>query len=76
MSTPLRKGHCSTERLVRARKPNRCAWCGGPIPAGSQYVVVTEFPGGEAGYADHAGHPVRMAVHAAEPCYCMPEVTS
>lgn len=32
-----------------------------PIQRGELYVEHTEFPGGESGYADAAGHPVRMA---------------
>lgn len=31
------------------------------IKPGEVYLEWTEFPGGEAGYADYAGHPVRMA---------------
>ncbi|PJE24754.1 MAG: hypothetical protein CK431_04475 [Mycobacterium sp.] len=31
------------------------------IQPGELYIEWTEFPGGEAGYADMAGHPVRMA---------------
>lgn len=31
------------------------------IMPGELYIEHTEFPGGEAGYADSAGHPVRMA---------------
>ena len=47
-------------RVVRrvARTPrNGCH----PIKPGDAYLEWTEFPGGEAGYADYAGHPVRMA---------------
>ena len=43
----------------RARKPH---WgCCRVIKPGELYVEHTEFPGGESGYADTAGHPVRMA---------------
>ena len=28
---------------------------------GELYLMHTEFPGGDAGYADGAGHPVRLA---------------
>ncbi|MCZ4557933.1 hypothetical protein O4215_20440 [Rhodococcus maanshanensis] len=38
--------------------------CGGycrRIQPGEVYLEHTEFPGGDAGYADAAGHPVRMA---------------
>lgn len=49
-------------QLRRARKPHPCTGvCGGYIRAGEQYLAHTEFPGGEGGYADAAGHPVRLA---------------
>lgn len=54
-------------RVVRrvARTPKRCSetwlFAGHPIKPGEVYLEWTEFPGGEAGYADSAGHPVRMA---------------
>lgn len=35
------------------RKPTR-------IKPGEHYLLCTEFPGGELGYADHAGHPIRF----------------
>jgi len=54
--------------------------CGGycpPIHAGDVYLEVTELPGGESGYADDAGHPVRMVVCVG--CACKsgdwPEIT-
>jgi hypothetical protein len=53
---------CNTMRPRRARKTRPA--CGGhcpPIQPGQMYIEHTEFPGGEAGYADTAGHPVRMA---------------
>lgn len=31
------------------------------IQPGDLYIEHVEFPGGESGYADSAGHPVRMA---------------
>lgn len=47
----------------RARKPHRCEWCRkSAIAAGDVYVTWIEFPGGDAGYADSAGHPVRLNV--------------
>lgn len=52
----------TTSRVRRARK--RRPGCGGhckAIQPGDLYIEWTEFPGGEAGYADGAGHPVRMA---------------
>jgi len=42
------------------------------IHAGTAYVVATEYPGGAAGYADAAGHPVRFSIHAAAPCHYCP----
>lgn len=51
-----------TSRVRRARTTHVA--CGGrckPIRPGELYVEHKEFPGGEAGYADYAGHPVRMA---------------
>lgn len=66
---PCRKGDRSQARHVRARKDHRCEWCGKPIPKGSDHVVATEFPGGDAGYADAAGHPVRMRIHGEPPCH-------
>lgn len=52
-------------RVARKQHPG----CGGYCPTiqpGEVYLEVTEFPGGESGYADAAGRPVRMAVCA--PC--------
>ena len=69
MSDLVRKGHCTTEALVTARKVHVCAWCDGRIDVGELHIIATEFPGGEAGYADYAGRPVRMRVHAKPPCY-------
>jgi len=74
VSIILRNWPNAREESVTARKPHRCNWCGGLIVPGEQYVVATEFPGGEAGYADAAGHPVRMAVHHYRPCYHGPQV--
>lgn len=73
MAELLRKSHCYTERRVTARKVHWCDWCGLPIKVGTAYVLATEFPGGEAGYADYAGRPVRFTVHAAPPCSYAPE---
>lgn len=47
-----------TMRVRRARKPRFGCHS---IRAGELYIEHTEFPGGEAGWADAAGHPVRMA---------------
>ena len=46
-------------RVRRARKARPS--CCGPIQPGDLYVEHTEFPGGESGYADAAGCPVRMS---------------
>lgn len=69
MSAACRWGDRSEERHVKARKEYRCEWCGKPILAGSDHVVATEFPGGDAGYATAAGHPVRMRIHGEAPCH-------
>jgi hypothetical protein len=55
-----------TQRISRARKNYACDYrmsysCHG-IAAGQLYVTSTEFPGGEAMYANAAGHPVRMRI--------------
>ena len=49
-----------TTRCRVARKPHQCA-CGTTVRPGDLYLMHTEFPGGGAGYADGAGHPVRLA---------------
>jgi hypothetical protein len=84
-----RRGHASifyTERRSVSGQTHLCSWgdcraAMGParvrpdarIPAGEPHLVLTEFPGGDAGYADAAGKPVsmrichecaRMSVHA------------
>ena len=51
---------CYTAVVRRARKIHKCYGCRA-IQPGEYYIVHTEFPGGDAGYADSAGHPVRMA---------------
>jgi hypothetical protein len=53
----------TTTRPRRARKAHPCSWgrCR-TIAPGEAYLVHTEYPGGDgAGYADSAGHPVRIA---------------
>jgi hypothetical protein len=69
VSAPCRRGYRSEERHRKAARDHRCQWCGKAIPKGSEYVVATEFPGGESGYADTAGHPVRMRIHSDPPCH-------
>lgn len=49
------------ERIVRARRARRCD-DRGTIAAGELYLLCTEYPGGDSGYADSAGHPVRMRI--------------
>lgn len=63
MSGYKKTNDCFTRiRVRRARKVR--AGCGGYCPQiqpGELYIEWTEFPGGDAGYATAAGHPVRMA---------------
>lgn len=51
----------TTVRRRVARKPRPCPGCDRIIAPGATYLEHTEFPGGEAGWADAAGHPVRMS---------------
>lgn len=59
-----------TERWVTARKSYPCD---GVYPVsstiqikpGDKYILATEYPGGQSGYADDAGRPVRMRICAA-----------
>lgn len=73
---------CQKDRFYRSVhivgvRRHICAWCDKPIEPGTEYVVATEYPGGDSGYADTAGHPVRMSVHAESPChYCTQERTN
>lgn len=71
MTAAVRTGNCTTGRRRVARKDRFCGrltdWCL-PIRRGDVYLESTEFPGGDSGYADTAGRPVRMAVCA--PCVC------
>lgn len=50
-----------TARRRVARKPHPCSFgaCR-TIQPGETYLVHTAFPGHDAGYADAAGHPVRV----------------
>jgi hypothetical protein len=47
-------------RLARKTRPACAGYCK-PIQPGDLYIEHTEFPGGEAEWANSAGHPVRMA---------------
>ncbi|MGW4126286.1 hypothetical protein [Nocardia sp. NPDC004711] len=49
-----------TTRLRCARKSHECT-CDRWIQPGEQYLEHKEFPGGESGYANAAGHPVCLA---------------
>jgi hypothetical protein len=53
-------GVTATRRV--AKKQHRCQWgdCR-MIQIGDVYVESKTFPGHDSGYADAAGHPVRMA---------------
>lgn len=44
-----------------ARKRHQCRTCSALIEPGDEYMECKEFPGGDAGYADTAGRPVRGA---------------
>ncbi|SLG54120.1 hypothetical protein [Mycobacteroides abscessus] len=49
-------------RVRRARKTRTA--CGGYCPdiqPGDLYIEHTEFPGGDAEWANSAGHPIRLA---------------
>lgn len=49
-------------RVRRARKYHPClGGCSGVIKPGEMYLAGIEFPGGDLGLADYAGHPVRLA---------------
>jgi hypothetical protein len=50
----------SRVRRARISRPGCGCYCK-QIQPGDLYIEWTEFPGGESGYADGAGHPVRMA---------------
>lgn len=68
MSRPLTNTTTYRERIVTARKDRRCdnyPPCRNGIKAGDRYLICTEYPGGESGYADTAGHPVRLHLCAA-----------
>lgn len=56
--------------IVTARRDRRCddyptsQWLS--IRAGDRYLRITEFPGGESGWADNAGKPVRLHICEAD----------
>lgn len=55
----------STKTVRRVARTNRrCRWgdCHRSIRVGEPYLHFVEFPGGESGYADYAGHPVSMDI--------------
>jgi len=50
-----------TNRIIRARRQHQCDdHRGCVIEPGELYLEAKEFPGADAGYADTAGHPVRL----------------
>jgi hypothetical protein len=53
-------------RRRTARKQHVCQWGSCPhdrtIQPGEAYFVLTEYPGGESGYADYARRPTRMNI--------------
>lgn len=50
----------TTSHLRRARRLRWCESCdSGDIQPGDLYLEHKEFPGGDSGFADAAGHPVR-----------------
>lgn len=55
-------GHCTATVVRTARRAYYCGGCakGTAIQPGDRHLEHTEYPGGESGYADSAGHPVRM----------------
>lgn len=59
---PDRSTSTYRETVRTAAKVHVCADCHQPINVGDRYVIATEYPGGESGYADAAGHPVSLKV--------------
>jgi hypothetical protein len=72
MSAAVMTAYRQSVRRRVARKVHSCQWGNCPdsrsIHPGDVYLEATEFPGGESGYATHAGQPIRMAVCAR--CAC------
>jgi hypothetical protein len=60
--TTWSKGDSASFRVQArtAAKTRRVRCCGGLIRTGERYLMHVELPGGDAGYADTAGHPVQM----------------
>lgn len=55
------------EKAVTARQRHMCEnypTVTHRIERGDKYLVATEYPGGESGFADAAGHPVRIKICA------------
>lgn len=61
MSAWVKSGDAFRVQARTAVKARRVPCCGGLVLAGERYLVHVELPGGDAGYADTAGHPVQMA---------------
>lgn len=64
----------SIRRARTAMKRHHCGnyLCQRVILPGDRYMLLVELPGGEAGYADAAGHPVQMKVCAKCHAQCEP----
>ncbi|HEY9251573.1 MAG TPA: hypothetical protein VIP06_02860 [Nocardioides sp.] len=61
MSGWVKSGDAFRVQARTAVKVRLAPCCGGVIRPGERYLMHVELPGGEAGYADSAGHPVQMA---------------
>ena len=62
MSAPVSTGYRTIATPRTARKSHACITCDQRvIRRGDSYLELVEFPGGDSGYADSAGHPVRAA---------------
>lgn len=64
---PLRAGANYRERIVTARRSHHCdnyPRCVDGIKQGDRYLLATEYPGSDVGWANAAGHPVRWKLCA------------